>query len=111
MATTQETRTRRSLAAGLVLAAAAAVYGVLAARTLFHGQSSVAETANLIRSWWYVGGLVRPYTATDSTWSMPLYLYQLGLWQTIAGLGPTAGRALSIVLGVVDGALLFLICR
>lgn len=102
---------RRSPPAGLLLLGILAVYGVLGGQTLLHGQSLPEETAALIRSWWYVNGSVRAYTAADATWSMPFYFYQLGYWQTLAGIGALPGRLLSMAIGVADGILLFLICR
>ena len=111
----QASAPRRSPPAGLLLLGILAVYGVLGGQTLLHGQSLPEEIAALIRSWWYVGadgaGAVRPYTAADSTWSMPLYFYQLGWWQKLAGLGPMPARLLSLVIGALDGILLFLICK
>ena len=32
---------------------------------------------------------------------MPLYIYALGFWQQLAGLGDITGRALSIGLGLI----------
>ena len=106
---------RRSPPAGLLLLGILAVYVVLGGQTLLHGQSFPDEVSALIRSWWYVGAApgtgARPYTAADATWSMPLYFYQLGFWQKLAGIGPLPGRLLSMGIGVLNGILLFLICK
>ena len=79
---------RRSVPTAVLLLAAAAAYGAIARETLFHGHTWAEEISTLIRSWWYVTGLVKPYTATDATWHMPLFFYQLGWWQATGGIGP-----------------------
>ncbi len=115
MATSASSAPRRSPPAGLLLVGVLAVYAVLGGQTLLHGQSLPEEVAALIRGWWYVGAApgagVKPYTGTDATWSMPLYFYQIGLWQKLAGIGPLPARLLSLAIGVLDGILLFLICK
>src|SRR4051812_23801504 len=111
MATADAKKSTRSLPASLLLLATIAVYGAVAGKVLLHGQTFTEEVTALIKSWWYVSGVVRPYTATDATWTMPGYFYVLGAWQELAGIGPLGARALSIGLGVVNGVLLFLICR
>ncbi len=106
---------RHSPPAGLLLLGILAVYAVLGGQTLLHGQSLPEEVAALIRGWWYAGAgpgtAVQPYSAVDATWSMPLYFYQLGFWQKLAGIGPLPGRLLSLAIGALDGILLFLICK
>jgi hypothetical protein len=88
-----------------------AAYAAIATFTLFNAQTFAAETAALIRSWWYATGAVMPYSAADAPGEMPLYFYELGYWQLLAGAGHLTGRVLSIGLGAVSGALLFVICR
>ena len=115
MASSAQSAPRPSPLAGLLLIGILAVYGILAARTFLHAPGLAEEASALIRSWWYVGAegaaSVRPYTAADATWSMPLYFYQLGFWQKLAGIGPAPARLMSIALGALDGILLFLICK
>src|SRR5262249_8149007 len=113
MATPASTAPGRPLPAVVLLLGLLAVYTVVGGLTLLHGQSFPEEVAALIRSWWYAGptAAVRPYSAADATWSMPLYLYQLGFWQKLAGIGPLPGRILSMAIGLLDGLLLFLICK
>lgn len=102
---------RRRAPAALLGLAAVAAYGLVTVFTLFNGQTFTAEVSALVRSWWYSGGAISPYTATDATRAMPLYFYELGFWQQIGGAGHITGRVLSILLGAVSGLLLFDICR
>ncbi len=99
------------LPTAVLLVGAALAYGVLAFHILFNGATSAEEVTYLIKSWWYATGVVAPYTATDATVQMPFYFYQLGFWQQLEGLGHIPARLTSIGLGVVNAALLFLICR
>lgn len=107
--TSQELR-RRAPAAVLGLLTVAA-YGAIALFTLFNAQTFTAEVAALVRGWWYATGAVTPYSPTDIPADMPLYFYELGYWQQIAGAGHLSGRILSVILGAVSGVLLFSICR
>ncbi len=107
--TSQEFR-RRAPAALLGLLAVAA-YGAIAVFTLFNAQTFTAEVAALVRGWWYATGAVTPYSPADTPAEMPLYFYEIGYWQQIAGAGHVSGRILSVVLGAVSGLLLFSICR
>lgn len=101
---------RRAPAAILGLITLAA-YGAIAVFTLFNGQTFAEEVSALVRGWWYATGAASPYTPADVPAEMPLYFYELGYWQRLAGAGHLSGRALSIVLGGVGGLLLFAICR
>lgn len=101
---------RRGVPAAILLIAAAVAYGAVSYLTLLHAPMTAEEAAALVRSWWYTSRTVKPYTATDATWSMPLYFYQLGWWQHL-GLGQVWGRAMSIGVGVANGLLLFAICQ
>ncbi|MCA0201597.1 MAG: glycosyltransferase family 39 protein [Proteobacteria bacterium] len=107
--TSQELR-RRTPAALLGLLAIAA-YGAIAIFTLFNAQTFTAEVSALVRGWWYATGAVTPYSPIDTPAEMPLYFYELGYWQQIAGPGHLPGRILSVILGAVSGLLLFSICR
>jgi hypothetical protein len=109
-----ETRTRRTsrhVPTAILLILALAAFGAIAANAFRNGAISFEESLYLIKSWWYVTGTVTPYTATDATWTTPLYFYVLGWWQSLVGDGLPMARALSIGLGVLNGALLFFICR
>ncbi len=99
------------LPALVLLVGAALVYGAIAFQTVFNGQLSADEVGYLIKSAWYARGLVEPYTAADATAQMPAYFYQLGFWQRLVGLELTSARLLSVGFGIVNGVLLFAICR
>ncbi|HTB04918.1 MAG TPA: hypothetical protein VK804_30975 [Bradyrhizobium sp.] len=70
------------------------------------------ETDYIIKSWWYVSGAVRPYTAEDATWYQPLFFYALGAWQWIFGHGVVSARTFSLVMtGINIGLLASLLQR
>jgi len=98
-------------APGAILGAAAGVYLAIGVFTIVFGRTWSDEVTYVAKSWWYVRGLVAPYSDADATWYMPLYFYQLGLIQLIFGKGLTIARAASLVLGGCSGALLFAIVR
>ncbi len=104
-------RFQRTLPAVILWLAAAIVYSGSTYYVLLHGRTWATETAYLVKSFWYVTGVVAPYTAADATWSMPLYFYQLGVWQELVSVGHFAGRLLSIAMGAVSAIFLFAICR
>ena len=107
----QSRRTARVLPTTIVLLLAAAAYGAIATNVFHNGGISFSESLYLVKSWWYVSGTAAPYTATDATRTTPLYFYLLGWWQNLAGIGVLPARALSCGLGLVNGVLLFAICR
>jgi hypothetical protein len=110
-ASTGRTHRPNLLPTAVLLIGAVAAYGVLSYQALLNGHTSAAEISYLVKSWWYASGIVAPYTATDATGQMPLYLYQLGFWQQLEGLGHIPGRLLSIGFGAISGLLLFIICK
>ena len=70
------------------------------------------ETDYIIKSWWYVSGAVKPYTAEDATWYQPLFFYALGAWQWIFGHGVVSARSFSLVMtGINIGLLASLLQR
>jgi hypothetical protein len=64
------------------------------------------ETAYILKSWWYIDGTVKPYTAEDATWYQPLFFYALGVWQWIFGHGVVSARSLSVVVTAINIGLL-----
>lgn len=102
---------RRRAPAALLGLLAVAAYGAITVFTLFNAQTFTAEVSALVRGWWYATGAVTPYSAADVPREMPLYFYELGVWQRLVGPGHVAGRILSILLGAAGGLLLFSIVR
>ena len=108
-----ETKSRVGRNVGMIalLLGAVAAYGAVALNTLRHGRTTFDEVGYLIRSWWYATGAAEAYTGIDATWQMPLYFYELGWWQRLAGVGHHPGRILSVIAGVLGAAFLFAIVR
>ena len=70
------------------------------------------ETDYIIKSWWYLSGGVKPYTAEDATWYQPLIFYALGSWQWVFGHGVVSARTFSLVMtGINIGLLASLLQR
>ena len=104
------------LPAAVLLLGAALAYGAVAFQALFSGQISAEEAMYLIKAGWYAGGQAVPYSAIDATAQMPFYFYQLGFWQRLMepGLvepGLMSARLMSVGIGVINAALVFVICR
>ena len=79
---------RRFHAAGVTLLVAALVgwFALLLLAVMRQG-TWADEAAYVIKSWWYVNGTVKPYSAEDATWYQPLVFYTIGVWKEIAGHG------------------------
>ncbi len=95
----------------MILAAAALFYIALGTYAVVRGRTWSDEVTYVAKSWWYIKGLVAPYSDADATWYMPLYFYQLGLTQAVFGFGLVTGRIASLVLGALSGGVLFACCR
>ena len=103
-ASTGESRFR---ATGIgVLAAVLAAWMVLSVLAVMREGTWADEAGYIIKSWWYVSGAVKPYTAEDATWYQPLIFYALGAWQWIFGHGIVSSRALSLAITAVNIGLL-----
>jgi hypothetical protein len=103
-ASTGESRFR---ATGIgVLAAILTGWIVLSVFAVMRQGTWADEAGYIIKSWWYVSGAVKPYTAEDATWYQPLIFYALGAWQWIFGHGIVSSRALSLVITAVNIGLL-----
>ena len=100
----------RWIAAGL-LALSFGYYFYSVMDTVTNARTWVDEVTYLVKSYRYVTGQVNPYTANDPTWYMPLYFYELGLWQKYMGAGMTYGRLLSAGIGALSGLVIFDIVR
>ncbi|MBR0875152.1 hypothetical protein JQ633_32665 [Bradyrhizobium tropiciagri] len=64
------------------------------------------EAAYILKSWWYVSGAVRPYSAEDATWYQPLIYYVIGLWQWMVGHGVIASRSDTVLITAINIGLL-----
>lgn len=91
----------------VVLFTTVILFASFSAFTVLRGITWADEITYLIKSYWYVNGIVEPYSDTDATWYMPLYLYQLGLVQDLFGQGHIVGRIMSSVFGVASAVVLF----
>jgi len=109
--TTAHTGRPDALPTAVLLLGAGLAFAAWAYLTLFQGRISAEEAAYLVKALWQATGQPDTYAAPDATGKMPLYFYQLGFWQTIDGLGIVFARAMSIGLGVVNGLLLFGLCK
>lgn len=64
------------------------------------------ETAYILKSWWYISGAVRPYSAEDATWYQPLIYYVIGIWQWMFGHGVIASRVVAVLFTAINIGLL-----
>jgi hypothetical protein len=94
-----------------LLLGGAAAFVALSLNVSGNARLTTEEAGGLIRALWYASGAVRPFSSADAANAMPLYPYLVGLWQSAFGADPLVARQLSIILTVVDAALLFTICR
>ena len=107
IAMTASTGDSRFRAAGIgVLAAILAGWFVLSVFAVMRQGTWADETGYILKSWWYVSGAVKPYSAEDATWYQPLVFYALGSWQWIFGHDIVSSRAFSLVINAVNIALL-----
>lgn len=97
--------------AGLLVVVGTAYYGYAVTDVIFNARTWVDEVTYLVKSLNYVTGKVSPYSDVDPTWYMPLYFYQLGLWQDLIEPGMQSGRILSAGIGFLSGVLVFDIVR
>jgi hypothetical protein len=103
---------RRFHAAGAaLLVAILAGWLALSALAVQRQGSWADEAAYIIKSWWYVSGAVKPYSAEDATWYQPLFYCVTGAWQWIAGHGVVATRALTVLITGGNIALLAWLLR
>src|ERR1700736_714757 len=98
---------RRFRAAGVSVLLAILVCWIALSITAVLRQGTWADEAGyIIKSWWYISGAVKPYTAEDATWYQPLIFYVLGAWQWIFGHDIVVSRLLSVLITAVNIALL-----
>lgn len=106
------TADRRFHAAGVAfLIAALAGWLALSVVAVTRQGTWADETNYILKSWWYVTGTVKPYSAEDSTWYQPLIFYAVGAWQLMAGHGIVASRLLTMLITAGNIALLAWLLR
>jgi hypothetical protein len=104
---TASTGDGRFRAAGIgVLAAILFGWIVLSVFAVTRQGTWADEAGYIIKSWWYISGAVKPYSAEDATWYQPLMFYALGSWQWIFGHDIVSSRAFSLVITAVNIGLL-----
>lgn len=91
----------------VVLFVTAVLFVSFSVFTMLRGITWPDEVTYLVKSYWYINGIVEPYSDTDATWYMPLFLYQLGLVQDLFGQGHLVGRTMSWVFGMASAVVLF----
>jgi len=99
------------LPTGFVLLAGMAAYAAVSANALNNAGLSFDEVGYLIKAWWYISGAVIPFSAADAAPTLPVFPFGLGVLQTQIGLAATAARSAMIVLGFMNGVLLYFLCR
>lgn len=99
------------LPAAFVLLAAVAAYAAVASNAVMNARLEFEEVGFLIKAWWYISGALPPFSAADATPTMPLFPFGLGALQTQIGLEAQAARISMAVVGVLNGVLLFYLCR
>ena len=98
---------------GLILLLGVLVcWGALSIAAALRQGTWADEASYIVKSWWYISGLVRPYTAEDATWYQPLIFYALGAWQWVFGHDIGSSRLLSVLITATNIVLLvLLLCR
>jgi hypothetical protein len=112
--TTMEVSTgdRRFHAAGIALLVAALLGWFALSAVAVMRQGTWGDEVNyLLKSWWYVSGTVKPYSAEDATLYQPLMFYTVGAWQRIVGHGLVASRWLTVLITGGNIALLAWLLR
>jgi hypothetical protein len=103
---------RRFHALGVALLVAALAGWLVLSVIAVMRQGTWADEVNyVLKSWWYVTGAVKPYSAEDATWYQPLIFYTVGAWQRIAGHGLVASRSLTMLITGGNIALLVWLLR
>ncbi len=106
-----QTTTAPWLPAGFVLLAGVAAFAAVASNAVLNARLEFEEVGYLLKAWWYITGALQPFSAADASPTLPVFPFGLGALQTQIGLGVTAARISMAVLGLLNGILLFLLCR
>lgn len=95
----------------IIILAGLGAYASVASTTVVNGLLNFDEVAYIVKAWWYISGVVMPFSASDASPVMPVYPYALGALQKFIGLSAETARIAMAALGVLNGVLLFLLCR
>ena len=110
MAVSTGCRRFRLLGTGLVFMLVAAWVFLSSYAALRQG-TWADEAGYIIKSWWYVSGAVKPYSAEDTTWYQPLFFYVTGGWQWLFGHDVQSSRFLWIFVTAINIGLLIGLLR
>ncbi len=105
------TRTPGLIPAIILLIAGLGAYAAVASNAIMNGHLDFEEVGFVIKSWWYITGAVEPFGNGDTATMLPGYAYALGALQKFVGLSIVNARIAMVVLGVINGGLLFYLCR
>ncbi|MBL8645209.1 MAG: hypothetical protein JNK21_14855 [Rhodospirillaceae bacterium] len=104
-------RTPHLVPALILLAAGLGAYAAVALNAIVNGRLDFEEIGFLIKGWWYITGALQPFGSGDTATALPGYAYALGAAQKMFGLSITTARSAMVGLGLINGVLLFLLCR
>jgi hypothetical protein len=94
---------RRFGSAGIGVLLAVLICWIALSITAVRWQGTWADETNyILKSWWYVSGAVKPYSAEDATWYQPLFFYALGSWQWIFGHSVISARTFSLAVTAIN---------
>ena len=48
-----------------------------------HREATLDEGKYLIRGYWYVKGILKPYSRFDGNWYAPIFFFLIGTWQVL----------------------------
>ncbi|MBL8631404.1 MAG: hypothetical protein JNM81_17345 [Rhodospirillaceae bacterium] len=95
----------------ILLIAGLGAYAAVAFNAVMNGRLDFEEIGSLIKGWWYITGTLQPFGNGDTATMLPAYPYALGALQKFAGLSITNVRFAMVGLGIINGILLFYLCR
>jgi hypothetical protein len=99
------------LPAVLLAIAGIAAYLTISANVVMNGHLTFEEVNPLIKGWWYITGALGVFGNGDTASTLPGYPLALGALEKAVGLSITSARVAMVALGLVNGALLYLLCR
>ncbi|MBP02371.1 MAG: hypothetical protein CMM25_06145 [Rhodospirillaceae bacterium] len=102
---------RHTLTAIIILAVTYIIYSFTAQYIINNSRTWLDEVTYLIKSFNYVSGATQPYSDQDPTWYMPIYFYELGVWQYLFGKEISTARLLSTLIGAASGLVLYDVVR